>query len=219
MIDGLYKDGGFNGQLALDDDNGTVRVNGAFNVAKPIPDFNLKAIVKNLRPYELNLSENYQDSDISLNVTADFTGNSIDNINGRIKVDSLILNAPDNQGYFMDNLSITSLKKDKENELKIESSFMSALVKGDFSYQTLPTSVLHIMQQYIPSLISLKDFHQKSANNFQFDMRMENAEFFEKVLLLPIRMDMPSTLKGFINEKDALFRVEGSFPRLMYNGT
>ena len=219
MIDGLYKDGGFNGQLALDDDNGTVRVNGAFNVAKPIPDFNLKAIVKNLRPYELNLSENYQDSDISLNVTADFTGNSIDNINGRIQLDSLILNAPDNQGYFMDNLSITSLKKDKENELKIESSFMSALVKGDFSYQTLPTSVLHIMQQYIPSLISLKDFHQKSANNFQFDMRMENAEFFEKVLLLPIRMDMPSTLKGFINEKDALFRVEGSFPRLMYNGT
>ena len=41
-------------------------------------------------------------------------------------------------------------------------------------------------------------------------MRMENAEFFEKVLLLPIRMDMPSTLKGFINEKDALFRVEGA---------
>lgn len=219
MIDGLYKDGGFNGQLALDDDNGTVRVNGSFNVARPIPDFNLKAIVKNLRPYELNLSENYQDSDISLNVTADFTGNSIDNINGRIQLDSLILNAPDNQGYFMDNLSITSLRKDKENELKIESSFMNAFVKGDFSYQTLPSSVLHIMQQYIPSLLSLKDSHQKSANNFQFDMRMENAEFFEKVLLLPIRMDMPSTLKGFINEKDALFRVAGSFPRLMYNGT
>lgn len=30
-LDGVYKDGGFNGKLAMDDDNGSVQINGNFN--------------------------------------------------------------------------------------------------------------------------------------------------------------------------------------------
>ena len=52
MLDGVYKDGGFNGRLSMDDANGSVQIDGNFNVAKTIPDFNLKASVKNLRPHE-----------------------------------------------------------------------------------------------------------------------------------------------------------------------
>ncbi len=48
MLDGVYKDGGFNGRLSMDDANGSVQIDGNFNVAKTIPDFNLKASVKNL---------------------------------------------------------------------------------------------------------------------------------------------------------------------------
>lgn len=79
----MYKDGGFNGKLAMDDDNGSVQINGNFNVACAIPEFNLKAVLKNLRPDNLHLSDKYKDTDISLNVTADFTGKSIDDMNGK----------------------------------------------------------------------------------------------------------------------------------------
>ncbi len=40
----------------MDDANGSVQIDGNFNVAKTIPDFNLKASVKNLRPHDLHLS-------------------------------------------------------------------------------------------------------------------------------------------------------------------
>ena len=70
-LDGIYKDGGFNGHLSLDDENGMIRVDGKFNIAQKISDFNLQASVKNFRPNALNLTDKYVDSDISLNLTAD----------------------------------------------------------------------------------------------------------------------------------------------------
>ena len=38
MLDGVYKDGGFNGRLSMDDANGSVQIDGNFNVAKTIPN-------------------------------------------------------------------------------------------------------------------------------------------------------------------------------------
>ena len=40
------RNGGFNGRLSMDDANGSVQIDGNFNVAKTIPDFNLKASVR-----------------------------------------------------------------------------------------------------------------------------------------------------------------------------
>ena len=60
-LDGIYKDGGFNGRLALDDENGKVQIDGTFNMAQKIADFNLYASVQNLRPDKLNLSDKYVD--------------------------------------------------------------------------------------------------------------------------------------------------------------
>ena len=42
----------------MDDANGSVQIDGNFNVAKTIPDFNLKASVKNLRPHDLHCRTN-----------------------------------------------------------------------------------------------------------------------------------------------------------------
>ena len=219
ILDGLYRDGGFNGQLSMDDENGSLQINGTFNIAQPVPDFNLKASIRNLRPNELNLSDQYADSDLSMNLTADFSGNSADNLKGRIQLDSLTLNVPDNQGYFLNNLTITAGQVDGEKETRIQSTFMNALIRGDYSYPTIPTSVLYAIQRYIPSLVTLNDKHQVPDNNFRFDVRIENTELFEKVFHLPVHMDMPSTLKGYVNDKEGRLRIEGSFPRFMYNGT
>ena len=141
MLDGVYKDGGFNGRLSMDDANGSVQIDGNFNVAKTIPDFNLKASVKNLRPHDLHLSDKYENASISLGLTADFTGKSIDDMNGRISLDSLQLNAPDERGCFLDNLTITAGQVSGEKELRINSSFMTAVIRGDYSYHTIPASV------------------------------------------------------------------------------
>lgn len=94
-LDGEYKQGGFNGKIALDDPNGSIYLNGDVNVASKVPTFNFLAVVDKFRPNDLNLTPDYQDAEFSLKVKANFTGGSIDEMIGEINVDSLEFRAPD----------------------------------------------------------------------------------------------------------------------------
>ncbi len=219
LLDGLYKDGGFNGQLAMDDDNGTVRIDGAFNTETAVPSYNLRAEVRNFRPNDLHLSERYEDTSFSFVVNADFTGNSIDDMNGYLSLDSLYMDGPDDNRYFMQGLAITAEQTEGQKELRVRSSFLTATVQGDFSYHTLPASILQTVQRYIPSLLSVRNNLPAPHNNFNFDFRMENAEVLARLFHIPLELQMPSTLKGSFNdEKEELF-VEGHFPSFKYDGT
>ena len=219
-MDGLYKDGGFNGHLALDDENGVIQIDGSFNTSRRVSDFNLQASVKNLRPNELNLSDKYVDSDISLLLTANFTGSSINDMNGSIRLDSLVMNAPEDQGYALDNLTILAGQVGSEKEVRIQSPFLTATVRGDYSYQTIPASVVQIAQRYIPSLVTLKKKYRQSLNNnFKFDIQLHDAELFRKMFFVPLEMHFPASLKGYVSDLNGQLRIEGSFPGLTYNGT
>jgi len=218
-LDGIYKDGGFNGHLALDDENGVIQVDGTFNTTRRISDFNLQASVKGLRPQALNLSDKYVDSDISLKLMADFTGSSIDDVNGQIRLDSLTLNTSGEQIYFLDNLTITAGQVGGEKEIQVLSPFMTAVVRGNYTYQTIPTSILHTVQHYIPALFALEKNKKKAVNNFRFDVQLNDAEFFNKMFFIPLEVEMPLSLKGYVNDSDRLIRMEGYFPSLIYNGT
>lgn len=219
VMDGVYKDGGFNGKLAMDDENGSVYINGTFNMAQAIPDYNLKAIIRNLSPHKLHLTDKYVDSDLSLNLTADFTGKSVDDMNGHISVDSLQLNAPEGQDYYLENLTITAGQVNGKKELSIKAPFINALVRGDYSYHTIPASILNTVQRYIPSLLTLKENMPTPHNDFKFDIRIQDSEFFTKLLQIPIELRLPATLKGYFNDHDEKIRVEGSFPEFRYNET
>ena len=218
-LDGIYKDGGFNGQLAMNDVNGNVLINGNFNTSQRISEFNLHASVKKFRPYELHLSDKYVDSDISLNLTADFTGSSIDDMNGHIRLDSLVMNAPDNKGYSLDNLTLTAGQSGGQKEIHIQSPFMTGLVQGNYSYATIPASVLQIAQRYLPSLLTSEKKKHVTDNNFKFDLRIRDTEILQKIFFIPLEVQMPASLQGYVNDRDGLLKIEGSFPRLRYNGT
>ena len=86
-LDGEYKQGGFNGKIALDDPNGSIYLNGDVNVASKVPTFNFLAVVNKVRPHDLNLTTKYPDAEFSLKLKANFTGGSVDEMIGEINVD------------------------------------------------------------------------------------------------------------------------------------
>ncbi len=215
-LDGEYKQGGFNGKVALDDENGSVQLNGSINTASHIPTFNFQAAIHNVRPHELHLTPQYKDSEISVRLTADFTGGSIDEMNGEINIDSLQFTAPD-KDYFLDNLKITASRKDDfQKQLKITSNFLHASIEGDYSYRTLPVSVLNIMRRYVPALILPGKRQIESENNFHFDISIFNTDLLSAMFNVPLKVYTHSTLKGYFNDKAQRLRVEGYFPRLRY---
>ena len=220
LLDGIYEDGGFNGHLALDDENARIQIDGSFNTTKRMPDFNLRASIKNFRPHDLNISDKYENADLSLNLNADFTGRSVDDMNGSIMIDSLVLNAPDGQGYTLDSLQITAGVVDDKKELRINSPFMKALIRGEYSYATIPASIIKTIHRYLPSLVPMdKKYAKRTNNNFMFDVKVTDTELFRKLFYIPIDMKMQSTLHGYFNDREEQLRIEGFFPYLIYKGT
>jgi len=217
-LDGIYKDGGFNGHLLLDDENGKVKIDGDFNLVQETPGFNLQASVSQFRPNKLKLSDKYIDSDISFHLNANFTGNSIDNINGSIHLDSLVMNAPEGKGYFLDSLRITAKQNSNEKTLNIDSPFMQTMIQGKYSYPTIPVSITRMLQKYLPSLLNSVPVNANN-NDLRFDLQLSNTDFFSKLFYLPIELHMPVTLNGYINDTKGKMHVEGYFPKLTYNGT
>ena len=216
-LDGIYKDGGFDGHLSLNDENGCIQIDGIFNLTKAVPSLNLHASVRNFRPNKLNLSDKYVDSDISFNFNANFRGNTIDDIEGKICMDSLIMHAPNNQGYSLESFKLQAIQDANEKILQIDSPFIDMIIRGNYSYQTIPVSIKQMLQQNLPSLSTTNKISERS-NDFQFDIHIIDTELFKKMFYIPIELHMPASLSGYINDSENRLHIEGYFPKFSYKG-
>ena len=216
-LDGEYLHGGFTGRLTLDDPNASMALTGSFNTASPVPTFNVLTRIDRLNPHALRLTPKYEDANISLRIKADFTGGSIDEMDGEINIDSLYFTSP-GQNYFMDNFQLKAVRPDNYHKrLDINSAFLKGSVTGEYSYRTLPASIARVLHRYLPSLIPADEKpRHHTDNNFQFDLHIYNTELLSTVFQIPLTIYTHSTIKGFFNDRLGRIRVEGYFPHLHY---
>jgi hypothetical protein len=217
-LDGEYRSGGFNGKIALDDTNGSVLLNGSINLTEKTPTFNFLASVKNVRPYNLNLTSKHKDAAFSLALKANFEGKSIDDVMGTIDVDSLKFEAPE-RSYQVDNIKILATREYGKNKLSFRSGFLSADIEGNYSYRTLPQSIINMVRKYLPSLFVSEEAITATTNNVNFDIHIYNSEILSTVFDIPLNIYSHSTCKGYLNEQTNRMRVEGYFPHFSYNKT
>lgn len=219
QLDGHLKPGGFNGHLALDDPNGKLTVDGSFVTDQPRPDFNLKAVLRDFRPNRLHFTEKYEDTNLSLNLTADFSGHSIDDMQGLINLDSLTVDAPDSANdYFLPSFSIEAgqIAANGDKEIDIRSPFMNGTVRGKYSYRTLLASLRKVVHRHIPSLLTGKSRLPESANDFQFDLKVDNSDILSKALRIPFNLEMPATFTGHVNDSTQNISIRGYLPQFTY---
>lgn len=218
-LDGEYKDGGFDGKINLNDDNGNFSINGSFNLQSKTPTFNFIADILHVKPYELNLtSEKYKESDFSMKVKADFTGGSIDDMNGSIYIDSLQFLSPE-KSFSMDRMSILSTHTDTKKKLAVDSEFLNAYIEGDYSYRTLPIGITNMIRRYIPNFFPPAKKEIETSNNFSFDINLYDTEILPALFHVPLKIYTHSTLKGYFNDQTSSLRLEGYFPQFQYDNT
>ncbi len=214
-LDGEYKEGGFDGKLFLNDEHGTLMMNGNINLAEAVPTFNFKASIDHFRPHKLHITQ--QDMELSARINADFAGKSIDDINGKIYVDSLVLVTDDGK-RLTDNFRVVANRIDSlRRKLIVSSGFMTAVIEGNYSYRTLPKSILNVVAKYVPSLVRPDENEGKTNNNFSFDVNLYDTDFLSAALKMPFHIYTHSTLKGYFNDRAQRLRIEGYFPRLLYD--
>lgn len=215
-LDGIFEKGGFDGNISLSDPNGQLIINGGFSQAKQIPTFNFQAIAKHIKLNNLHLTKDRPDSDLSLKLTANFEGNSIDNMVGYVNLDSISYLESEKQ-FFLENINLTASQiNEKQKMLELKSPYVCASIKGKYSYQTIPASILKTVERYIPSLLSLNKEIPEPDNNFTFDFHIYNTEKLTQLFKIPLTVYTHSTIKGYFNDPIRKLRVEGYFPSVRY---
>lgn len=222
-LDGQYTPGGFNGKLAMDDANGSIEVNGSFATRRQKPEFNLRAVVRNFRPNDLHLTDKYKDTDMSLNLTADFNGHSIDDMQGRIHIDSVSVSAPTpEESCFLSEFDIVAdnaTSDGKQKRLTIRSPFLNGTIDGSYSYRTLSAGIMKTFRKYIPSLFPSDKKQPQTDNNFRFALQVDDSDVFSKLFSVPIGLNMPATLSGYFDDEKTSLFIKGDLPEFEYNGT
>ncbi|MDR0895644.1 MAG: translocation/assembly module TamB, partial [Prevotellaceae bacterium] len=215
-LDGTYQQGGFSGTAVLDDENGTVHINGSVNVASAVPVFDFRALFTDVRPDKLHLSDRFPDAEVSAVLSANFTGGSIDDMIGEINLDSLLFTSP-HKRYFLHNLKVAASRLGATTKrIALTSPFLHVGIEGDYSYRTLPVSIMNILRTYLPTLIPAGKQSMESQNNFFFDINLYDAELLSNLFDIPLKFDEHSTVKGYVNDPLQRLSIEGYFPRLIY---
>lgn len=213
LISGAFRPDAFNGKVEMDDPNGKLQFEGLFSNQGEYSEFNFKSSVRHFRPDSLNLSNKYKDPDVSFDLTADFTGNNIDNLEGSIKLDGLeFLTATDS--FYLKKMDIIASGHSNNRLLSISSDIVNGEVKGAYSFETIFPSLIQTMKSYIPALIT-STFKKKKIqeNNFSLLLTVENTEKLSNTLKLPITILQPSRITGFYNNIYNRFRFEAYLPQ------
>lgn len=217
-LDGNYDGKKIEGAVNVDGPNGHLAVDGLFDLSKNIPELNFNASLKEVNLEGLNLSSKYPKSLISLNLEANFAGNNIDNIDGFLRIDSLLFDTP-GKDLFLDELLIEASGTKDDRRLSLKSDIISGEVTGAYSLLTMGASINESIRTYLPSLIAADRKTSVKENNLAFDFVINNTSDLSEVLKLPVTNLSPARITGFYNNVYDRFKVEAFLPSLKAGGT
>lgn len=210
---GNFRRNAFDGSLQVEDPNVSLLVNGLVESKRENTVVNLSIDLEHFKPDKLHLLDKFEEPDISFALNADFVGNNIDNVVGRIDVDDLSFKTqPDS--FYLKKLSVEAGTENGLRQLKITSDLINGEVKGAYSFGTIVPSFMNTLKGYIPALINAKQMSGKfDANDFTLLLTIENTEALSHTLKLPVTMIQPARIAGSYNNSYNKFRFEAYLPQ------
>ena len=217
-LDGKYAPKRYEAKILLDDPNGRLSLNATYNTEKRLPYYEVALRADSLDLYAMQLIDIHQDATFSASLNAELRGYDLDHLVGEVIIDSLTLHRPGDD-YFMEKIGLyTSELESKMLSLQAP-GFMSASVRGDFTYQSLASSLLGHLHHSLPSLCHSQSHHHKICDNLCFaSIDVDNAIPLRELLLLPINIEEKASLELTINDPQDKLDLSASIPHLRYNG-
>ena len=214
-LNGDIKNRKFEGNLVVNDQNLKFRFDGGFDLNVPVPVFNFTMLMEKADLNALNLLSAYKQSEISFDLNANFTGNSIDNLAGFIHFNKGQYRNENGKVAF-DNFDLKTFNE-SEPVLQIRSDFLDADIRGQYQLHNLPYSIKSIIARYIPSS-GIKIPVQKATNNFDFRLMLKDINRFTRVLVPDLIIE-PGKVEGSINSDKNTLVLIGGFPQIQYQAS
>ena len=223
---GITVKGSFNPDLILSDLKFADR-NGALNLKAGIGTGNIPYYTVKATADSLNLGAYHLVDRDSMSLTAQINaaviGHSIDDIIGKITVDSLYY-ADKSGDWSMDNLTVAvGQYNDYIRATTIYSDFMSMTLLGNYQASRIPASLAKACGDALPTIGKLvgtklkTGTYSNSANNFAIDVNVENTDFMQKVFHSPVAVNQPARLKMTFMDSKKVYSGSLTVPDVSLN--
>ena len=209
---GKYDGKGFDGTADFHDENLDSHFRGKIDLTQKLPIYDFSLDMNNINLNALKLIDKYPGATLSFNAKTNMEGNSLDNLNGTLRFDSIEFKNQD-KILNIDKISIVSQINPIQNRISISSDFLNGSLSGHFKYSTLGQTINKIAQNYLPALSAKeKNVADKSLNRIDIDFKLEKFNEISNALDLTYSIDGFATIKGYIDQNTNSIDISGNVP-------
>ena len=216
-IDGDYQKNTFNGQLTLTDPNGDIDVTGMIVLDGKQSKTNLTGTVRHFNPQALHLSNQFKDATFDADIDADFTGNSINNMNGTLDISHFSMTSSE-ENYSLNDLHLLAANDGDMRYLNMQSDFGDINIQGQYDYASLPQSIINFIGSKLPTLPGLPKTNNVRHNNFTINADITRSDWLNTFLHIPVVLNQPMHVEGTMNDHAQKMDMTLRLPAFTYDG-
>lgn len=212
-LKGYFTDKMWDGTIKVEDENIKMELLGMFDFSKDLPEFDFTLNLRNADLFRLNIDKKDSTSAASMLVTANFSGNNIDNLDGEIRVlNSGFRKYGKNLEVY--DLSLKTYYQNNKNNLILNTDFLDAEIHGQYNFSSFGNEIRRMLATIFPSrFISPLVDVVPAGNNFDFKIDFKKINALNNFLKTGISVSENSFIQGFVRH-DTLVTINGQVKNL-----
>ncbi len=217
QLEGELNERNFRGSAYINDPNLVLEFLGTINLTEEIPEFDFTANVSGARLYDLKLQKEDPDLMVSFFSTANFEGNNIDNLNGRISLVNAVFKSRD-QILEVDNVSLEATGAESTRNIILSSNLADARISGNYEFATIARSYSQFVNHFIPSYaIESSQYPEPTGNSFTFEVQIKDIEEFTEFFTPELYIASGTYIRGIYDPSSFISEITGFTEKLQIN--
>jgi hypothetical protein len=207
-LNGLFTDKTWDGSVKIADSNLKLDLLGMFNFNNKLPEFNFTLNLSEADLFNLNIDRLDTTSRLSMLLTSNFKGNSIDNLDGEIKLVNSSYRR-NNKILELNDFSIRTYTGNNEPVLSLRTDFVDADIKGYYNFAAIRNLIESTLATLMPSQFPVvPKRNDQVKNNFVFEINFKNTDKINSFFGTGVLLADKSYINGYVFP-DSIMRIGG----------
>lgn len=217
LLNGTFRDKSWDGSINIKEENIDMDFTGLVNLRDTLPEFDFTLNLSHADLHKLNIDKKDSTSSLSMLLTSNFRGNSIDNLDGRIRILSSGITRNGEKMELYD-LSVSSAIENSVPALRLNTDFLNAEIRGNYSIRGLKNLAEAVSSSLMPSLHKgEKASAEGIRNDFTFSFNFRNTDKINSFFNTGLQLAENSFIRGSVDPGGHI-AVEGHSLSASYRG-
>lgn len=204
--------------MNMDDPNVSFSIDGSLNRSSAVPQLHLDATLATLAPKALSLSDKWHDARFSAELSADISGNGINDAEGQIAARHFVMESA-TMRYAVDSLTLTTGLDDDSHYVRLSSDFCNADISGSLDLSTLPQSIINMVVTKLPTIPGLTARPIGHANDFTLNASITDAKWLRHLMGIPVDLHGTMNISGVVDDEAGKIDLWCDIPSFTYDNT